>query len=322
MKSIIFQASIASLPVAADSAPKENKPMTEKDIEILQDLAVTGNLTKTADRLYTTQSALTKRLQNMEAELGCRLFIRSKKGVLATPAAEKILPYVNSISEAMNNIRICTAALENEIAGTLRVGVAINYARYRLPQVLQQFMEKYPKVDIHVNVNRSPDLYHSLLNGDLNVALIRGDRLWTEGDIVISEEPICLTVSENVKFEDITALNNIPFIARETDAGYESELSRWMKENNLSPSSSLVINDVQTIVSMVELGIGWSVLPPIALGSFKGQFYPLSLKDGHRLLRRTHILYRPEYFQLPQVQAFIKAIQEAENYCLLPEIKA
>ncbi len=293
--------------------------MTEKDFEILQDLAVTNNLTKTADRLYTTQSALTKRLQNMEAELGCTLFLRSKKGVLPTPVAEKILPYVHTISEALDNIRICTAAAENEISGTLRVGIAINYARYRLPQVLQQFMKKYPKVDIHVSANRSPDLYHSLLNGDLNVVLLRGDRLWTEGDIILSEEPICLAVHPDVQLDDIGILNRIPFIARETDAGYEAELSRWMKENNLSPSTSLVINDVQTIVSMVELGIGWSVLPPIALDSFHGHYIPLSLQNGRRLVRRTHILYRPDYFALPQVQAFISTVREAENYCMVPK---
>ncbi len=293
--------------------------MTEKDFEILQDLAVTNNLTKTADRLYTTQSALTKRLQNMEAELGCTLFLRSKKGVLPTPVAEKILPYVHTISEALDNIRICTAAAENEISGTLRVGIAINYARYRLPQVLQQFMQKYPKVDIHVSANRSPDLYHSLLNGDLNVVLLRGDRLWTEGDIILSEEPICLAVHPDVQLDDIGILNRIPFIARETDAGYEAELSRWMKENNLSPSTSLVINDVQTIVSMVELGIGWSVLPPIALDSFHGHYIPLSLQNGRRLVRRTHILYRPDYFALPQVQAFISTVREAENYCMVPK---
>ncbi len=287
--------------------------MTEKDFEILQDLAVTNNLTKTADRLYTTQSALTKRLQNMENELGCTLFLRSKKGVLPTPVAEKILPYVHTISEALDNIRICTAAAENEISGTLRVGIAINYARYRLPRVLQQFMEKYPKVDIHVSANRSPDLYHSLLNGDLNVVLLRGDRLWTEGDIILSEEPICLAVHPDVALDDIGILNRIPFIARDTDAGYEAELNRWMKENHLSPSSSLVINDVQTIVSMVELGIGWSVLPPIALENFRGQHSPLVMKNGHRLLRRTHILYRPDYFALPQVQAFIRSVQEAES---------
>ncbi len=293
--------------------------MTEKDFEILQDLAVTNNLTKTADRLYTTQSALTKRLQNMEAELGCTLFLRSKKGVLPTPVAEKILPYVHTISEALDNIRLCTAAAEDEISGTLRVGIAINYARYRLPQVLQQFMQKYPKVDIHVSANRSPDLYHSLLNGDLNVVLLRGDRLWTEGDIILSEEPICLAVHRDVQLDDIGILNQIPFIGRETDAGYEAELSRWMKENNLSPSTSLVINDVQTIVSMVELGIGWSVLPPIALESFQGRYIPLSLQNGHKMLRRTHILYRPDYFALPQVQAFISTVQEAENYCMVPK---
>ncbi|MCI6948155.1 MAG: LysR family transcriptional regulator, partial [Oribacterium sp.] len=65
--------------------------MDEKDIEIFRSLIKTGNVTKSSEKLYTTQSSLTKRIQKMEEELGCQLFIRTKKGVLPTPAAEKIL---------------------------------------------------------------------------------------------------------------------------------------------------------------------------------------------------------------------------------------
>ena len=66
--------------------------MDEKDIEIFRSLIQTGNITKSSEKLYTTQSSLTKRIQKMEEELGCQLFIRTKKGVLPTPAAEKICP--------------------------------------------------------------------------------------------------------------------------------------------------------------------------------------------------------------------------------------
>ena len=69
--------------------------MDEKDIEIFRSLIKTGNVTKSSEKLYTTQSSLTKRIQKMEEELGCQLFIRTKKGVLPTPAAEKILPDFN-----------------------------------------------------------------------------------------------------------------------------------------------------------------------------------------------------------------------------------
>ena len=64
--------------------------MDEKDYELLLELNESKNITKTAQKLYMTQPAITKRIQKMEQDLGCQLFIRSRKGILPTPAAEGI----------------------------------------------------------------------------------------------------------------------------------------------------------------------------------------------------------------------------------------
>lgn len=59
--------------------------MDEKDLQIFLTLADTGNLTRTAEKLYLAQPTLSKRLQNMESELGATLFLRSKQGVNGIP---------------------------------------------------------------------------------------------------------------------------------------------------------------------------------------------------------------------------------------------
>ena len=68
--------------------------MDEKDLLIFLTLADTGNLTRTAEKLYLSQPTLSKRLQNMEADLGAALFLRSKQGVTLTPAGN--LPHFSS----------------------------------------------------------------------------------------------------------------------------------------------------------------------------------------------------------------------------------
>ena len=124
--------------------------MDEQDIELLKTLIDTQNITKTAKKLYTTQSSLTKRIQKMEQDLGCQLFIRSRKGILPTPAAEGIFPEIEKISQSMEHIRAYALSLQGEICGSLKIGVSVNIARYKLPAVLKTFMKKYPKVDIYV----------------------------------------------------------------------------------------------------------------------------------------------------------------------------
>lgn len=285
--------------------------MDEKDFEMLADLAKTCNITKSAQRLYTTQSALTKRIQKLEYELGAELFLRTKKGLLKTPVLEKILPHLNQINDSLEQIKGLAASEGEELAGTLSLGISSNYARYRLPEVLEEYIARYPKVVIQINSHRSPSLYKSLLEGSISVAVIRGEYPWSDGDLILSEEPICLVVSESNR--DVP-LNQIPYIAREADAGYATSLSRWRSENGLSPSKSdLVISDVPTVIKLVERGMGWSVLPAICLSDFKGIIRPLQFKDGRVFTRRTHILYRAGHFGLPQVRAFVEIAQKHEE---------
>ena len=280
--------------------------MTDKDIEILKDLAETHNITKTAQRLYTTQSALTKRVQSIEQELGCQLFIRSKKGVVLTPVTESILPYVRKIQHDLEQIRSIAENPDGEMGGTLKLGVAVNYARYRLAETLERYIEKYPKVEVQVTARRSPDLYKELISGEANVAVIRGDYPWAEGDVVLFEEKVCLVTGRKMEGKN---LNDYPFIDRTSDVGFEADVSRWMNENKIRRHTGLQINDVDSIMQMVERNIGWSILPEICLSGFKGIVKPLNFKSGEAFLRRTHLLYRPEYFKLPQVQAFIEIVK-------------
>ena len=285
--------------------------MDEKDFELLINLAKTRNITRSAQQLYTTQSALTKRVQKIEDELGTQLFIRTKKGLFMAPVLEEILPYLNTVTDSVEKIRNLAASWDGEIAGTLNVGISSNYARYRLPEVLEEYMARYPRVEIQINSHRSPSLYKSLLEGSISVAIIRGEYPWADGDIVLSEEPICLVVGESNR--DMP-LDQIPYIAREADAGYASRLSRWRNENGLAPSKSdLVISDVPTVITLVERGMGWSVLPAICLSDFRGVIKPLRFKDGMAFTRRTHILYRAGHFGLPQVRAFVEIAQKREQ---------
>lgn len=63
--------------------------MDEKDFELLEVLDETRNITHAADKLYMTQSALSKRIKSMEQELGVEILLRSRQGIRFTPAGER-----------------------------------------------------------------------------------------------------------------------------------------------------------------------------------------------------------------------------------------
>ena len=284
--------------------------MDEKDFEIISDLARTCNISRTSERLFTTQSAITKRLQRIEDDLQIQLFIRSKIGLQPTPALEGLMPRLRDAMEAVARMKDYAASCSGEISGTLRLGVSVNYARYRLPEVLKDFMACYPRVDIQIKANRSINVYRDLMNGETSFAIVRGEYPWRSGDLVLSEDQHCLVRNPAHDRKD---LNKLTFIARESDAGYMSELAAWMTEQGLHSSrSELIINDVETILTLVDQGLGWSVLPGICLKRSHGIAEPIRFKDGRSFSRKTHILYRADYFALPQARAFAEVAKRHE----------
>ncbi|MBQ1490772.1 MAG: LysR family transcriptional regulator [Blautia sp.] len=283
--------------------------MDEKDFELLTDLAHTCNLTKTAQRFFLTQSALTKRVQKLEEELGATFFLRTKKGLVPTPVMEQLLPHLHTITDSIEQMRNLCASQDGAVAGTLTLGVSSNYARYRLPAVLEEYMALYPMVDINLNSHRSPTLYRLLMEGSLSAAIIRGEYAWKEGDEILSEEPLCLVKS--IEHED-TPLEELPYIARETDPDLLATISAWRTEKGITPTrSDLAISDVPTVITLVERGMGWSILPAICLDDFHGIISPL-YQDDEPITRRTHFLYREGHLSLPQLSAFLEIAKKHE----------
>ena len=286
--------------------------MDEKDCEMLEMLEQTGNITKAAGKLFTTQSALTKRIQKLEEELGGTLLIRSRKGIIFTPAAENIVPHIRAISASMQKIHIDLASIAGDVAGTLKIGVSVNYARFRLPDVLKNYMAQYPKVDIHVNTQQSTRLYRSLKENEISIALVRGNFQWDEGIVTLREEPVCLVVANERAH---TPLNQLPYIGRHTDRAFFDEIERWRQERGCYGSRvNLWIDDIGSCLAMVSRGIGWAILPAICLEGFDGLIRPLHFPDGPAFTRTSHILYRHDYFELPQVKMFIKAVLADEYF--------
>ena len=285
--------------------------MDEKDIEIFLELMQTGNVTRAADNLFTTQSAVTKRIQRMEEDLGCPLFIRTKRGMLPTAQAEHILPAMSGISRSLQDMRSYTSCSQGEISGSVRLGSSINYAHYRLAPLLKDFMEAYPRVDVSVTTGQSAHLFKLLSDGQLSLVILRGDFAWNDGCIRLGSEPVCLVRSRADHNKD---LSEIPFIRRKSDPGFEAQMHRWITEHGIRiKPASLEINDISACLAMVAAGIGWTILPEICLSGFDGICLPLSFKDGTAFTRSTHLFYRQSHLELAQIRCFIERVLAYEH---------
>ena len=283
-------------------------PMDERDIQIFQSLMETRNVTKTAQALYMTQSAITKRLRKLEEELGSSLFLRSVRGLTPTPSADSILSEMDWLQVSLQRIKSLSQFAQGHVAGHLKFGVSVNYARYTLPPILKQYMTDYPGVRIDVATGQSLELFTRLQENRLSMAVLRGQFPWAGASLLLSREAVYAVTSRENWGRD---LSNLPYIHRQSDKPFMSRIQRWKLEQHIVESPmSIQVNDVSTCLSMISSGIGWSVLPEICLKDRKDLLLqPLTFRDGTPFMRSTYVLYQEEYARLPQVKIFLDRLK-------------
>ena len=281
--------------------------MTERDFEILEILNRTKNITHAADLLYINQSALSKRIIAIEEELGVTLMIRSRQGIHFTAEGEKVLYYTQEAKKLLELMREDLKDSNTKISGTLRAGISINYSQYNLPQILSEYKKKFPKVITHITTEYSRNIFLKIMNGEIDVAVVRGEFPWNENKILLEKENICLIYHN----QDIGKnLSDFQYIGRKTDITFEREMAQWLRENDLKiKKEGIYVDNINTCVEMVNQGLGWAIVPEICLKNFKGQIRALVFKNGQAFTRSTYLLYTNSVSKLPQVREFIKIIQ-------------
>ena len=235
--------------------------MDELDLEILETLHETQNITKAALSLYMTQSALSKRITALEEQLGASLVIRTRRGVHLTPEGEMAVESARRISGEVTRLKEQLAVSRGAISGTLNAGITSNYALFYLGRLLKLYARQFPEVTANIRTDHSRNIYSRLNEGKIDVAIVRGEYRWNEYQLLLSQEHLCAVCSPVYEGHP---LSSIPYIARITDVTLQGEIAQWLRENSIfPPAKGLWVDNILTCLSMVNEGLGWAILPEL-----------------------------------------------------------
>lgn len=132
-----------------------------------------GGYRRAAERLNTTQPAISARIAQLQAELGVTLFERSGRRVVPTPQALVLLPYAEKML-ALRGELLNAVADRNAIRGTIRLGVAETVVHTWLSRLIERLNALYPAISLEVEVETSPNLRDSLMRHEIDVAVMLG----------------------------------------------------------------------------------------------------------------------------------------------------
>ena len=144
--------------------------MDFKDLSYVIAIAKTQNITKAADMLYVTQPTLTKFLQNLEREMGQKLFKKLGNRFVLTYAGERYVAKATEILNLKKELDQEMGDIIRQNAGLLKIAFPTMRGTYMLPCTLPIFRSLYPHVRLEIREAHSSLLEGLLLNGDADLA--------------------------------------------------------------------------------------------------------------------------------------------------------
>ncbi|GGA52159.1 LysR family transcriptional regulator [Paenibacillus physcomitrellae] len=292
--------------------------MDEKDAAMLRYLAEGQSLTRTAERLYVTQPALTYRLQQMEREFGVPLIVKHARGTHLTPEGEALAAHARRMSEELARVKDELQGMRGRIKGTLRLGVSSYFGLYMLPPLLKKFRDLYPEVQFDVTCALSSEVMELLHGREIHLGIVRGDYPWPEGRRLLHDEPICLIAEQQLDLAGLPALPLIQYsdprggAARQTPSSFVQDIQAWWRERYDEPPHVVMkVDAYETCREMVKHGLGYSFVPRVFVPRGSGLYtHELARLDGTPLRRSTWMLYREPSLELATVSRFIAFMQE------------
>lgn len=277
--------------------------MNEKDWLLLVTLDEERNITKAAERLFISQPALSYRINKLEEEFRSKLFIRNRKGLYFTPQGEYLVQYAKRMIAELQESKETIQSMDTKVKGTIRLGVSSTVGRYILPNMLRDFLDYYPDVDVNVISGFSSEIEPALASSDIHIAIIRGKHHWEEKKMLLKTEPLLVASKLPLNIKDLPNLKRIYY---KTDSSLKDLIDNWWEQTFDAPSNiSMAVDNLETCKEMVKIGLGYAILPSICLNEERELYIqPLFGRDGEPVERKTWVYSRESSMHFAPVKAF------------------
>ena len=234
-------------------------------------VARTGNFSRAAEQCHVAQPSLSQQIQKLEEELGERLFDRLRREVRLTSAGETFLRRAVRILEEVDAAKREAAESHHLLRGTLTIGVLPTIAPYLLPEVMVQFAEKFPGVEMEVQEETTNGLLKRAHGYEIDLALaslpIHDERLvirelFSEALLLALPPRHPLTRKRTVAAGD---LEGEPLMVMKAGHCLGDQVLGFCDREEVRSKVSFRSSQLETIQALVAGGLGISLIPAMAV---------------------------------------------------------
>lgn len=234
------------------------------DLESLIWIARLGSFTAAADRLHITQSAITRRIRELETDLGVSLFSRLGRRVELTAEGRTALDYAERIVTMSARMRR-DAGSASRIRGTVRLGAGEVFSSWWLSAFVVRASRAYPGVELEIDIDLSVRHIARFEENKLDMLLLPGEPPSSGEHILIDRIPYLWMASPRLGLPDRPhtpdEIARWPLLNLARDSHNFLMLGTWFRTHGVKPRRLEICNSLHVLADLVVSGLGISLLP-------------------------------------------------------------
>ncbi|MGM8364920.1 LysR family transcriptional regulator [Virgibacillus sp. W0181] len=246
--------------------------MELRQIKYFIEVAKREHVTDAAHALHVAQSAVSRQIFNLEAELGVDLFIREGRTVKLTPIGRIFLDHMEQAIHVIDDATQVVEEYTDPERGTIHIGFPTSMATYILPTAISAFREQYPDVKFELHQGSYSELKEAVVKGSVNMALlgpVPANEKKLQGTILFTEDIVALLPMNHPKATApalyLNDLRHDSFVLFPEGFVLRDIIINGCQQLGFQPTVSFEGEDIDAIKGLVSAGLGISLVPEITL---------------------------------------------------------
>ena len=226
------------------------------------------NISKTAESMYISQSAITQSIQKLENMLGGKVFYRNKNGVELTEEGKNLYEYIKDSIETMNNAENIFSKYITLEKGKIRIGGGNSLLSSLIFEPFLKFIKKYPNIDVSISSGITDALMQKLANGELDIVVLNlpyKNKKYSNIEIIpLKKSSFCFFASKNFMkdhpIKDVKEIENSTLILPKSPSSKKKILDDFCNKENISLVANYEVSSSSIMKRLVlnDIGIGFT----------------------------------------------------------------
>lgn len=266
-----------------------------------------------AERLHISQPPLSQQLKAMEEELGSKLVERSGKFLEITEAGKALYKYALQMTQLMEEAKLEVREVGNGAKGRLTIGIN-TFSEAKLPEILRQFKEQYPKVTYKIQQNESAHLCKLVRDRVVELAITRLPLELDDFSVLhLHTEPFYFIASQQEPLDrevSLEELQHYPLILPSTEGlGVHYLILEAFSRFHLQPNIVGECSDITLLMDLISSGFCASIVPETMLKRHPGYAIQAHQISGANLSASVGLIWLKNHYLSKAAQNFIDLIK-------------